>query len=77
MLSCRVQSAIGQGFVRVVDFKMLELEHFITHAFERTPPTHEMAVRPMIIFALTFKARNLDNRVIVTDILIRSSVLSH
>ena len=77
MLSCRVQSAISQGFDCFFDYKWLELDHFIAHAFERTPPTHKMAVRPMIIFALTRKARNMHNRVLVTDNLIKSSVLSH
>ena len=33
------------------------------HAFERAPPTHNVAVWPIIIFALTFKARNPMNRV--------------
>lgn len=56
---------------------MLELDHFITHAFERTPPTHEMAVRPRVIFTLTFKARNADNRVLDIDNLVKSSVQSH
>ena len=50
---------------------MLELDHFITHAFERTPPTHEMAVRPRVIFTLTFKARNADNRVLDIDNLVK------
>jgi len=65
MLSCRVQSAIGQGFVCFLYYNMLELNHFNAHAFEHAPPTHKVAVRPATIFALTSKARNVHNRVLV------------
>ncbi len=75
-LSCRVQSAISQGFDCFFDYRWLELDDLIAHGFERAPPTHKVAVRPIIIFALTFKARNTDNRVFSTDNLIKSSVLS-
>ena len=52
------------------------MDDLIAHGFERAPPTHKMAVRPIIIFAMTFKARNPVNRVTGADILIKSSVLS-
>jgi hypothetical protein len=77
MLLCRVQSAISQGFDCFFGYRRLELDDLIAHASKRTPPTHKVAVRPIIIFALTFKARNTHNRVLATDILIKSSVLSH
>lgn len=48
----------------------------MTHASERAPPTHKMAVWPITIFPLTFKARNSADRVLDTDILIKSYVLS-
>ena len=70
MLSCRVQSAISQGFVCFFYYMGLELDDLITHGFERAPPTHNVTVRPMLIFALTFKARNTDDRVLGTDSLI-------
>ena len=76
MLSCRVQSAISQCFVCFFDCRWLELNDLITHGFERAPPTHNVAVRPIIIFALTFKARNSVNRVPGADFLVQSSVLS-
>ena len=44
----------------------------MTHAFERAPPTHKMAIWPIT----TFEARNFADRVLGTDILIKSSVLS-
>ncbi len=58
-------------------YRWLELNDLITHGLKRTPPTHNVAVRPIIIFAMTFPARNPVNRVLVTDILVQSSVLSH
>ena len=75
MLSCRVQSAISQCFDCFFDYRKLEPDDLIAHGFERAPPTHKMAVRPIIIFALTFKARNTDNRVISTAGII--SLLTH
>ena len=54
----------------------LELDDLITHGFERAPPTHNVAVRPIIIFAMTFKARKPVNRDTGADILIKRSVLS-
>ena len=36
-----------------------------------------MAVRPIIIFALTFKAGNLNNTVSAQTLLLKSSVCSH
>ena len=71
MLSCRVQSAISQRFDWFFDYRWLELNDLITHGFDRAPPTHNVAVRPIIIFALTFKARNTDDRVLGTDSLIK------
>ncbi len=71
MLLCRVQSAIGQGFDCFFDYRRLELDHFVTHAFERAPPTHKVAVWPIILLALTFKARNSADRILGTDILIK------
>lgn len=53
-----VQSAISQGFDCPFYYKGLELDHLIAHAFERALPTHEAAVWPAIIFALTFKHGN-------------------
>jgi len=77
MLLCRVQSAISQCFVCFLAYKWLELNDFNAHGFERAPPTHNVAVRPVIIFALTFKARNSVNRVPGTDFLVQSSILSY
>ena len=77
MLSCRVQSAISQCFVCFFDCRWLELNDLITHGFERAPPTHNVAVRPMIIFALTFKARNSVNRVSGAHFFVKTSVLSN
>ena len=57
MLLCRVQSEICQGFDCFFDYRWLELNDLSAHGFERAPPTHKVAVRPIIIFALTFKAR--------------------
>ncbi len=71
MLSCRVQSAISQGFVCFFYYKGLELDDLITHGFERAPSTHNVTIRPIIKFALTFKARNTDDRVLGTDSLIK------
>ena len=76
-LSRRVQSAISQCFVCFDDYKWLELSDLITHCFERAPPTHNVAVRPIIIFALTFKARNSVNRVPGADFIVQSSVFSY
>ncbi len=76
MLSCRVQSAISQGFVCFLDYRWLELDDLSAHGFERAPPTHNVAVRPIIIFALTFKARNSVNRVPGADFLVQRSILS-
>ena len=61
--SCRVQSAISQRFVCFSGYRWLELDDLITHGFERAPPTHNVAVRPIIIFALTFKAMHPVNSV--------------
>ncbi len=77
MLSCRVQSAIGQCFVCFLDYRRLELDDLMTHGFERAPPTHNVAVGPIIMFALTFKARNSVNRVPGADFIVQSSVLSN
>ena len=77
MLSCRAQRAISQCFVWFFYYRRLELYDLITHGFERAPPTHNVAVRPIIIFALTFKARNSVNRVPGTDFLVQSSILSY
>ena len=77
MLLCRVQSAISQCFVCFLAYKWLELNDFNAHGFERAAPTHNVAVRPIIIFALTFKARNSVNRVPSTDFLVQSSILSY
>ncbi len=77
MLSCRVQSAISQYFVCFFDYRWLELNDLITHGFERAPPTHNVAVRPIIIFALTFKARNSVNRVPSADFIVQRSILSY
>ena len=52
------------------------MDDLIAHGFERAPPTHNVAVWPIIIFALTFKARNSVNRVTDADFLVQSSVLS-
>ncbi len=41
------------------------------------PPTHQMAVNPIIIFTLTFKARNLNNRVLRHKLLLECPVCSH
>ncbi len=71
-LSCRAQSAISQCFVCFFDYKWLELNDLITHVFERAPRTHNVAVRPIIIFVLTFKARNSVNRVPGADFLVVS-----
>ena len=51
MLSCRMQSATSQCFDWVFDYRWLELND-LTHGFERAPPTHNVAVRPILIFAL-------------------------
>ena len=77
MLSCRVQSAIRQCFVYISYSRILELDHFMTHRLQRTPPTHELAVRPIVMLALTFKARNSADRVFSTDIRVESSILSY
>ena len=45
-----------------------EVDDRIAHGFERALPTRKVAVRPTIIFALTFKARNSVNRVTGTDL---------
>ena len=66
MLSCRVQSAISQRFVCFSGYRWLELDDLITHGFERAPPTHNVAGRPIIIFALTFKARHPVNICYIT-----------
>ena len=58
MLSCRVQGEVSQRFVCFFGYRWLELDDLITHGFERAPPTHNVAVWPITIFALTFKARN-------------------
>lgn len=49
VLSCRAQRAIRQCFDCFFDYKWLELFDLITHGFERAPPTHKVAVRPIII----------------------------
>ena len=67
----RVTSVFYLGF----GFKKLELDHLITHVFERTPPIHEMAVRPITIFGLTFKVRHMGNRVPGTNNLITVTAL--
>ena len=77
MLSCRAQRAICQGFDCFFDYRWLELDDLITHGFERAPPTHNVAVRPIIIFAMTFKARNSVNRVPNANFIAQSSVLSY
>ncbi len=74
MLLCRVQSAISQRFDYFFDYRWLELNDLSAHGSERAPPTHNVAVRPIIIFALTFKARNSVNRVPGADFLVRSSI---
>ena len=43
----------------------------MAHAFERAPSTHKVAVQLVIIFALTFKARNTHNEVLAIDNLIK------
>lgn len=77
MLSCRAQCAISQCFVCFFDCKWLELYDLITHGFEHAPPTHNVAIRPIIIFALTFKARNSVNRVPGADFMVQRFTLSH
>ncbi len=76
MLSCRVHSAVCQCFDCFCDYRWLELDDLITHGFERAPPTHNVTVRPIIIFALTFKARNSVNRVPGADFFVQSSILN-
>jgi len=71
-----VQIALLLCFVDISSYIMLELNDVMTRAFHRAPPTHQMAVGP-VIFALTFKARNSADRVLGTDVLIKSSVLSY
>ena len=71
MLSCRAQRAISQRFDCFFDYRWLELDDLITHGFYRAPPTHNVAVRPIIIRALTIKARNSVNRVPGTDFLVQ------
>ena len=51
-----VQSPSRLCFVHFLDDVMLELDHFIRYAFQRTPPTHEMTARPIIMFALRFQS---------------------
>ena len=77
MLLCRVQSAISQRFDCFFDYRWLELNDLSAHGSERAPPTHNVAVRPIIIFALTFKARNSVNRVPGADFIVQSSVFSY
>ena len=72
-----VQSANCQCFDCFFYYIWLELDDLAAHGFERAPPTHNVAVRPIIIFALTFKTRNTQNWVLGADLLIKSSVLSH
>jgi hypothetical protein len=40
MLSCRVQSAISQGFVCVSYNRLSQFDDLMTHAVQPTPPTH-------------------------------------
>lgn len=53
MVSCRVQSAISQGFDCFFDYKSLELDHFIAHSSERAPPAEKVAVWPVVSFTMT------------------------
>ena len=57
--------------------QIIKLYDLATHAFERCPPTHQIAVNPIIIFTLTFKARNLNNRVAKQNLLLKCPVCSH
>ncbi len=47
---------------------ILESDDLATHASKGAPPTHQMAVRLIMIVALTRKAGNLADRVLVTAI---------
>jgi len=77
MLSCRVQSAICQDFDGIFDYRWLESNHITSHAFKRAPPTVKVAVRPIIVCALTSKARNTNNRVLRQTNWSQSSVLGY
>jgi hypothetical protein len=68
MLLCRGQSELWQCLVYISCLQISELNDLMVYAFQCTPPTHNMAVWPVVIFAMTFKTRNPANRVISTDI---------